>query len=203
MVPNIHRLANLLQFNNLSKDNFWSLIKNNRVVAYDNTFKWCHYDGLFKSDDDKLDQVMGVEKELQTESSELRYENMTSEDLKTAAEMFIYLNLCPLDNNDINFHLTTAQIARKLWFKSWSFFYVDLFLSQSADHIILTLNRMMKTETSQDKDDIIRAEKMLQRTSDLLSLNYEQIQSMMPGQKVRNGSVKNKNLKIQNGNISI
>ena len=62
---------------------------------------------------------------------------------------------------------------------------------------------MMKTKTSQDKDDMIRAEKMLQRTSDLLSLNYEQIQSMMPGQKVRNGSVKNKNLKIQNGNISI
>ena len=204
LVPNIHRFANLLQLTDLSIDNFWSLIKNIKVATYDTTSKVCQNDGLFKSDDDKFDQVMAMEKELQTESSEWRYENMTSEDLQTAAEMFIYLNICHLDNsNYINFHLTPTEIARKLWFKSWSIFYVDIFLTQPADQIILTLNRMMKTKTSQNKDDITRAEKLFKRTTDLLSLNYEQIQSMMPGQKVRNGSVKNQNLKIQNGNISI
>ena len=67
-----------------------------------------------------------AEEQLKTNSSDERFNNMTAEDLKTAAEMFIYLNTCP-----------------DSWFKSWSSFYRDLFLTKPADQIILTRRRSL------------------------------------------------------------
>ena len=93
------------------------------------------------------------------ESSDQINDTPTNEELKTAAEMFLYLNTCP-DSS---------------WFKSWSLFYKDLFLTQPADKIILTLNRMVKTETSDDKDGKLRIKKLLQRATHLLSLQFEEI----------------------------
>ena len=90
----------------------------------------------------------------------------------TAGEMFLYLNTCP----------------DSPWFKSWSSFYKNLFLTQQVDQIILTLNRMMKTETSQDKDGKLRAEKLLKRSTRLLSLEYEMIQSLLTEKESRNES---------------
>ena len=105
--------------------------------------------------------------------------------------MFIYLNICPFDDSVDEFLSDESQKARKLWFNSWTSFYTDLFLTQSADQIILTLNRMMKTETSKDmdaKDTKARAEKLLKMSTRLLSLKYEQIQSLQPKEKSENGS---------------
>ena len=57
---------------------------------------------------------------------------MTNKELKTAAEMFLYLNMCPPT------------------IKPWLVFYKELFQTQSPDQIILTLNRLMKgTKTAQ------------------------------------------------------
>ena len=44
-----------------------------------------------------LSNVEAVEKMLNVTSSDLIFDNMTSETLKTAAEMFMYLNSCSFD----------------------------------------------------------------------------------------------------------
>ena len=75
-----------------------------------------------------------AEEQLKTNSSDERFNNMTAEDLKTAAEMFIYLNMCPEA------------------IKPWIVFYKEIFENESPDQIILTLNRMMKgTRTPQNE----------------------------------------------------
>ena len=110
------------------------------------------------SDDDKLSQVKAVEQKLLIDSSEQTNKTLTKKELQSAAEMFVYLNSCP-DSLII----------------SWSLFYKDLFLTNSPDQIILTLNRLMETETSKDMDAKLRAKKLLQRTTNLLSLQFEEI----------------------------
>ena len=109
---------------------------------------------------------------------------MTKEELSSAAEMFIYLNTCP-----------------DSYFKSWFTFYKDLFLTQSADQITLTLNRMIKTKSlhsKASKDGNLRAEKLLKRTSELFSLKFEDIQAFLYEKTIRNGSIK-KEYKIPKG----
>ena len=143
-----------------------------------------NYDILL-SDNEILSQVEAVERKLKIESFAQINDTLTNEELKTAGEMFLYLNSCP----------------NSAWFKSWSSFYKDLLRTQSADQIILTLNRMMKTETSQDKDGKLRAEKLLKRASSLMSLNYERIQSLQRIENSGNGSTIKDSL-IQNGTQS-
>ena len=133
----------------------------------------CNYDGTLLDENYNMAQVLSLEQQLQIEPSDQIMDTLTFEDLKTAAEMFIYLNMCP-DT-----------------IKPWIKFYDDLFETQSADRIILTLNRMMKAEkTSQDNYGKLRAEKLLQRTKSLLSLKFEDIQSLVDKKYIRNGSVK-------------
>ena len=131
-----------------------------------------------------LSQVQAVEERLKIEYSEQIIETLTNEELQTAGDMFLYMKTCP--KHDIE------------WFESWSTFYAYLFLTQPADHIILTLNRMMKAETSHDMDAKVRAAKLLKRASSLMSLNFEQIQSLQPKHKSRNGRAI-KNSMLQNG----
>ena len=82
-----------------------------------------------------MSQVEAVEHKLKIESSEQIYNTLSNEELKTAAEMFLYLNSCPPDSSS-----------------TWLFFYENLFLYQPLDHIMLTLNRIIHSETPQDKD---------------------------------------------------
>ena len=122
--------------------------------------------------------VKAVEQNLNIESSEQINDNLTNEELKTAGEMFLFLSTCP-----------------DSWFKSWSSFYTDLFLTESTDQIILTLNRLIKTEMLQDKEAKVRAEKLMKRSMSLMSLKYEQIQRWRPE---KNGYVF-KDSEIRNG----
>ena len=71
-----------------------------------------------------LSRVKAVEQILKIESSENLNDNLTNAELQTAAEMLLYLNMCP-DT-----------------IKPWLLFYKDLFQTQSPDQIILTLNRL-------------------------------------------------------------
>jgi len=109
----------------------------------------------------QLSQVKAVEQKMQIESSEQIMESLSNEELQIAAELFLYLNACPDE-----------------WFKSWTSFYNELFLTQSADQIMLTLNRMTKTHISQSKDSNVRAEKLLEKTAGLLSLKLGEIQGL-------------------------
>ena len=160
----IFRLANLLQCTKLSDDTLWGFIKKIKLETSDNI--QCFKDRLYMFHTDKLSQVTAVEKLLESESTEQKYENMTLENLETAAKMFIYLNSCPYNDGYI--------------MKSWSSFYDYLLNTQSVEQIILTLNRMMKIKTTQSDDDgKIRAEKLFKRTATLLSLEFGEIQQSL------------------------
>ena len=73
-----------------------------------------------------LTQVKAVEQILNIESTEQINDTLTNEELKMAAEIFLYLITCP----------TTI--------KPWILFHKDLFQTQSPYQIILSLNRVMK-----------------------------------------------------------
>ena len=142
---------------NVSIENIMSVVK--MIKSESSLDMSCENHKTILRDDVRVKQVKAVEQQLQLESSERILETLTNEELRTAAEMFTYLNTCP-----------------DSWYMSWSSFYRDLFLTQPADQIILTLNRMMKTaKTSQNKDDILGAEKLFNRTSSLLSLKLPEM----------------------------
>ena len=104
-----------------------------------------------------------AEEQLKTNSSDERFNNMTAEDLKTAAEMFIYLNMCPEA------------------IKSWIVFYKEIFENESPDQMILTLNRMMKgTRTPQNEFFKQLAETLFKRVTSLFSLQGKQRNTSEP-----------------------
>ena len=76
MFHNINRLANILM--HTSKDKVWNIVKQVKTQMYD-------YGTLAK--------VGAVEKKVKIETSESVSENMPRKHLKTAAEMFVYLNI--------------------------------------------------------------------------------------------------------------
>ena len=85
------RFANIFKLSNISVDKILSVVK---AVKSETYIDLSCYTNLL-SEESKLLQVKKVEEKLQQESSDQIIKNMTSEDLKTAAEMFIYLNMCP------------------------------------------------------------------------------------------------------------
>lgn len=144
----------------------WNIVK--RVKLETSHEKNCNKDGLFSF---KASQVTAIENYLQMKPSYIIMKNITRENLKTAAEMFIYLCTCPGNN---------GEWKMENWFKSWYTFYSYLFQKQSTYQIILTLNRMMKSSLPQNKDGKLMAETIFKKLSPLLSLKYEEIQSMLP-----------------------
>ena len=141
---------NIIKLNNISVDNIQSvvkMIKSKTSLDLSCTRDFLTFDGI-------LSQVSRVEQKLRVVSSDEIIASLSKEDLKIAAEMFLYLNFCP-----------------NLWFRLWSSFYRDLFLTQSADQIILTLNRMMKTmETHNNEDGSIMVKKLQTKIASKLSL---------------------------------
>ena len=73
------RFVNIFHYTNV--DTFWKAVKKVKFNATLN--KACGKDGLYS---DKLILVKRVEKELQMNSSEVSFENMTAKNLKTAAD---------------------------------------------------------------------------------------------------------------------
>ena len=112
-----------------------------------------------------------IEEKFAFESSDVRFENITRSDLKIAAEIFVYLKACPEPGN-----LKTDD-SMQTWYTSWSSFFEDLFNTHSIDKIILTLNRIMKTDGCEDG----KVKKLLKRVANYSSLKYEEIQSILTG----------------------
>ena len=117
---------------------------------------------------DALLQVTGLESDMEIVSTDILFSNISEETLEAAAIFFIYIypvtKECPF-----------AEFNS--WFSVWSTFYTDLIKTQSADIIILTLNRIIKTTTKGSKDAAMH---ILRRTASLLSLYYDDIQSRLP-----------------------
>ena len=153
------RLANIFQLTNFSNEKIWRSVKKVKLETSLDTI--CDRTGWYY---DKLFQVAAVEEQLQIESSEERFAKISLEDMNAAAEMFIYLNTCPRS------------------FKPWIEFYKYLFQTQSPKKIILSLNRIMKEALNQ-KDVFLKklAHNLFKRMTSLLSLKYEEIQSLFPG----------------------
>ena len=138
--------------------------------------KSCGQDSLysppkgFSRKDNTLSQVLAVEEKLGIESSEQTLENMSRDDLKIAAQMYIYLIMCP----------ATDDSSIQQWFNSWSTFYKNFFATQSPDQIILSLNRMTKVQPLSDVDGKVRAEKLFRKATSLLNLKYGDFQRLLP-----------------------
>ena len=163
----------------MDKDKLWNLVKKvKRETALD---KNCdvHSNYLYQDTSDMESQVTAVEHHLGLISSEIRLENLTRSDMKVAAEMFFYLTACP---GKVNTDIPSSSEVWKVWFQAWYRLYDDLFKTQSPYQIVLTLNRLMKSDESTD-ENFIRNKKLLRRVSTLLNLKYEQIRSMLPGAK--------------------
>ena len=113
--------------------------------------------------------MTAIEKELGIKTSTTIFQNITPKTLKIATEMFLYLYGSP--------HFTdTGSIG---WFHRWFGFYRKLFKTTARDKIILTLNRMLKQEREENTHG--RVDAVLKATGTIMSLNYEQIQSLIPG----------------------
>ena len=152
-----------------SVDNILNVVK---TIKSETSLDW-DCTGTILSPAGIMSQVQAVEQKLQIESADQIGGALSLEKLQKAAEMFIYLNSCP-----------------KSRLKSWISFYKTLFLTQSTDQIILTLNRITKAKTSHDKDGNQSAEKLIQRIASLLSLKFVEIQRWLQGDEIGNGPVK-------------
>ena len=129
---------------------------------------------------DAMKQVSAIENDLKIESTDVIFANISKASLKAAAELFIYLNPIYAKANECSFN------AFNTWFGVWSPFYNALFKTQSADKIILTLNRIIKTTTQLSKD---AAEDILTRAATILSLKYQYIQSRLPQNKSKSADL--------------
>ena len=114
--------------------------------------------------------MTAIEKQLGVETSANIFQDISPKTLESAAEMFLYLYSCPhfADTNSV------------LWFKRWIGFYKELFETAAPDTIILTLHRMIKQDVAGSSQEG-KVHAVWKATGTLLSLKFEQIQSLLPG----------------------
>ena len=142
------------------------------------------YLGILNCAVDAMKQMSAIENDLKIESTDVIFANISKASLKAAAELFIFLYpkayKCPFE-------------AFITWVGVWLPFYNDLFKTQSADKIILTLNRIIKTTSHLSRN---AAEDIMRRMATIFSLKYKYIQSRLP--KHRLNSVPTEEVHILN-----
>ena len=89
-------------------------------------------------------------------------DNMDKSTFKMAAEMFIFLNFCP------------DELFQSPWIK----FYRDLIQNQPPKEIILALNRLLKTISTENKSLFQIPRKLLTKLLTMLDLQYENLYSL-------------------------
>ena len=114
----------------------------------------CPKDFLYENSE--YGMLHDLERDLNINSSYERFENLTTSDFENAAEMFVYIFMCP-----------PSEVED--WFKSWVNFNTVLFLKKSPAQIILTLNRLMKRSMKQ-RNGIMRFEELLMKAVNTFSL---------------------------------
>ena len=138
------------------------------------------YLGVISCEVDAIKQVNEVENNLKIEPTNDIFENITEASLNAAAKIFLYIY------PEAKHGYCLFSIFNS-WFRVWSTFYHDLFKTQSADKIILTLNRIIKTTSHQLSRNA--AEDILTRAATILSLKYQFIQSRLPQNKSKSADL--------------
>ena len=133
--------------------------------------------GVYSSDQNVLSLALAVGYQLEAELSYDIFENISSENLETAAEMFFYLYACPTD-----------------FINKFMVFYDDLFRTQTPYQMILTLNRMIRIKSTGNNVGKAWNEKLFKKAASLFDMKYEDIQSLLP----RNQSFINEHVESQN-----
>ena len=155
------KLSNLLHSKQNEVDFIWKIIKKIRM-EYLNVFsanKDCDFANSFLSDLNIKENINNLHHEIKVEPSEIKSLDIDPSTLKSAAEMFIYLNFCP----------------KLLVISPWRKFYRDLFVKHSPDMFILTLNRIMIT--SRNKEGMSNVpEHLLRKIRETLQLQHQKIQ---------------------------
>ena len=149
-------------------DTIWKVVKDVKLESSESSIDCPNQKGLYKESDIAL-QIEMVENKLSIKSSDIIFENITSRHLETAAEMFIYLCVCP------------NYILWKFWFLSWYRLYDDLFQSQSAYTILLTLNRMSHINKPENNFGKESARTLLNKASSLFTSRSTNRNSEMKG----------------------
>ena len=152
----------------MSIERHWNFIK--RLKAKDRPWRFpenCNRDegfGFYDVSRVIIPKVNALEEMLKNYSSGIILKNMSNDSLKTAAEMFLYLNSC------------------SYFLKPWLSFYTGLFYKKSeisTAEIILSLNRIMKPWNK--PRDIKIASQIFGNLTSLLALNYQNIENIMNG----------------------
>ena len=145
----------------------WSILKSIKTKYFllSNVADVCQARDTFQSNDQINENIDLLQDQLRINRTP---EDLSLNDSKGAlnsiGEMFIYLNYCSKDMDP------------------WVLLSKDLFLKQSPDLIILTLNRIIKMFEKQKKD-ISFATKIMEKITSVLSLNYQHIDDVL---KMRN-----------------
>ena len=164
------RFANTIYLSNLTEDEIWKILteKKSQLNAYLNS-NYCHEDGIFNSS-----TILGIvgrfEKQIQMNVNDTKniLNTMTIPTLNKAAEMFMYLNWC------------------SQYLHPWLNFYRDLFINKSPAEIVLAMNKVLKgskTFSPQSKLLKLYRDKIFNNITSLLSLKYEEINSIINGSK--------------------
>ena len=115
------RFANLVE-KSANMGEIWNAVRNIRSETVTSQFI-CQSNHLLN---EQVSQVKAVEQLLGIESSEQPIYNISNKILKSSADPFMYLAVCPGEYN------------------AWAKFYKDLFGRESPHQILLSLNRIMK-----------------------------------------------------------
>ena len=167
------RFANLMYFSGLNKEEFWNIVKHQRITflkKYGNTLSTnlCFY---YDDDEDVLDiadymdeRMKAIERKLELSGSDHNNHDLNqqysfeNEVYEEAGKMFIYLNLCPKFMYD------------------WTQLYINLMQNASPDYIVKTLNRIIVTgEMMNDKIVVGIAKKIFMKITNILNLKFQNI----------------------------
>ena len=151
----------MIHMSNISEKIFWDSLKKVRDISYER----CEvYESVLYEKDMMKSQIEDLSKVLNLNSSGDVDTDVTDSTLKTAAEMFLYLNSCPDD------------------LRSWFLFYEDLLSKKSLEVILLQLNRILKGGYSQNNKKLKTiAKKVFERVTTLFSSKYKEIQNISQG----------------------
>ena len=157
------RISNTLLLNNINDDDLWNILK--KVKLEKLSKKVCTNGQIdFNGETSVKNQVNEVMDKLGINSTIQQYDNMTDVIMERAANMFMYLIFCPEDT------------------KPWIFFYTDLFKNQPVDKIVLTLNRIIKSDISPKNEKFhLIASKLYSKITPILSFKSKDIQNMIHG----------------------
>ena len=151
------RFANMLVISNHSLTDIWNILKEIKyTISVDKVCKNYLYENS------EIHSILTTfEKTLNVKSSKIILGNMTDTTLKTAAEMFLYVNSCT--------YLLTP----------WLSFCKNLFENESSSTILLSLNRVLKVgDTRENRDLKIVVKKLLHKSNSLFSIKYGKSKGM-------------------------